>query len=178
MSCLRPSRRAAVAWLAAAALPACTPTLDWRDVRPQGGSVQALFPCKPSNDVRSIALAGAPVRLSLQACQADGASYALSVADVQDPARVAATLEALRVAAGANLSATPAVAASAAVPGMTPNPQAQRLAITGRLPDGTPVREELLLFVHGTVVYQAAVLGAHPDRAAVDTFFEGLRFAP
>jgi hypothetical protein len=60
---------------------------------------------------------------------------------------------------------------------MTPNPLAQRVRVDGRFPDGTQVRQELLFFVKGTVVYQATVLGARVDASAVDTFFEGLKLA-
>ena len=157
------------------ALAACTPTLDWREVRPSGGGVLALFPCRPSQDARTVPLAGAPAKVDLQSCQAAGATFALSFTDVQDPARVAKTIEALRMAAASNLGGTPVIAGAAAVSGMTPNPQAQRVRVDGRFPDGTAVREDLLFFVKGTVVYQATVLGARVDASAVDSFFDGLK---
>jgi hypothetical protein len=157
------------------ALAACTPSLDWREVRPAGGGVLALFPCRPSQDERTVPLAGAPAKVSLQSCQAANLTFALSFTDVQDPARVGATIDALRAAASGNLNGTPLVGAAAAVAGMTPNPLAQRVRIDGRFPDGTAVREELLFFVKGTVVYQATVLGARVDASAVDTFFDGLK---
>jgi len=157
------------------ALAACTPSLDWREVRPAGGGVLALFPCRPSQDERTVPLAGVPAKVALQSCQAAGATFALSVTDVQDPTRVAATIDALRTAAGGNLGGAPVVGAAAAVAGMTPNPLAQRVRVDGRFPDGTAVREELLFFVKGTVVYQATVLGARVDPSAVDTFFDGLK---
>lgn len=173
---LSPGFRAGAAVLALAfGVAGCSPTLDWREVRPEGAGLLALFPCKPSKDVRSVALAGAPLRLSLQACQAGGATFALSFADTGDPTRLAPTIEALRSAAGINLSGTPAVVGSAQVSGMTPQALAQRVTLKGRLPDGTEVRQELLFFVRGTVVYQATVLGPRVDPAAIDTFFEGIR---
>lgn len=154
---------------------ACSPTLDWREVRPAGAGLLALFPCRPSQDSRVVALGGAPLRLNLQSCQAGGASFALSFTDTLDPSAVAPTIEALRVAAAGNVAGQATVVADSAVPGMTPNPQARRIRIDGRLPDGTVVREELLLFVRGTVVFQATVLGPHLDPTAIDTFFEGFR---
>jgi hypothetical protein len=172
---LFPGFRAGAALALASALAACSPTLDWREVRPEGAGLLALFPCKPSKDARRVALAGVPLRIGLQACQAGGATFALSFADTGDPARVAATLEALRAAAGINLSGTPVVVGPAQVPGMTPQALAQRVALQGRLPDGSAVRQELLFFVKGTVIYQATVLGPHVDPAAIDAFFEGLK---
>ncbi|WP_457329636.1 hypothetical protein [Rhizobacter sp. P5_C2] len=156
---------------------ACTPSLDWREVRPAGGGVLALFPCRPSQDARTVPLAGAALKLNLESCQAAGATFALSFTDVQDPARVAATIEALRTAAVGNLGGTPVVAGAAVVAGMTPNPLAQRVRVDGRFPDGSVVREELLFFVKGTVVYQATVLGARVDASAADAFFDGLKLA-
>ena len=159
------------------ALAACTPSLDWREVRPAGGGVLALFPCRPAQDARTVALAGAALKLNLESCQAAGATFALSFTDVQDPARVAVTIEALRTAAVGNLGGTPVVAGTAVVAGMTPNPLAQRVRVDGRFPDGSAVREELLFFVKGTVVYQATVLGARVDASAADAFFDGLKLA-
>ncbi|MBE0548915.1 MAG: hypothetical protein IH627_14965, partial [Rubrivivax sp.] len=60
--------RAGCVCAAAFLLAACSPTLDWRDVRPAGSGVTLLMPCKPVVQERSLPLAGAPVRLSLQAC--------------------------------------------------------------------------------------------------------------
>ena len=158
-----------------ALLAACTPSLDWREVRPAAGGVLALFPCRPAQDSRVLPLAGTSVTMNLASCQAAGATFALSFTDVQDPARVAATLDALQVAAGSNLGGTPVVGGAASVAGMTPNPLARRVRIDGHFPDGTPVRQDLLFFVKGTVVYQATVLGQRLDAAAIDAFFEGLK---
>ena len=51
------------AWLAAAtlALTACSPALDWRQVRPDDAGVEAMFPCKPLSHARTVPLAGQPI---------------------------------------------------------------------------------------------------------------------
>ena len=59
---------------------------------------------------------------------------------------------------------------------MTPNAQAQRMSVTGRLPDGTEVRLHAVFFAHALRLYQATVIGAAPSEAAVQTFFAGFRF--
>jgi hypothetical protein len=64
-----------------------------------------------------------------------------------------------------------------ALAGMTPNPQATRIWLTGRLPDGAPAREQAVLFVRGTRIYQVAILGARIDEAAASVFFDSLRLA-
>ena len=61
---------------------------------------------------------------------------------------------------------------------MTPNPEALRLAVAGRFPDGAALREEAAFFSRGLRVYQATVVGARPAPQAVESFFSGLRFRP
>ncbi|MFO1268454.1 MAG: hypothetical protein U1F67_17830, partial [Rubrivivax sp.] len=55
-SALRVRRRrgAVVIALLAAALGACSPALDWREVRPAGTAVVALMPCRPNASTRSV----------------------------------------------------------------------------------------------------------------------------
>lgn len=158
-------------------LPACSPALDWREVRPEGSTAVALFPCKPKSQSRLATLAGAPVRMTLLSCEAEGATFALAHADVADPARIGTALEEMAAALAANLQASEQRSAPAAVPGMTPVPAARRLEMGGRFPDGAPAQESVALFAHGTRVYQAAVLGARPG-AAAPVFLDSLRVQP
>jgi hypothetical protein len=157
------------------AVAACTPTLDWRELRPEGSGAQLLFPCKPSSHARTLELAGARASLTLHACKAGGATYALAVADVGDLARVAPALMQLREAAQRNLGGAAQTLAPPRVPGMTPQAQAQRLLVQGRLPDGSAAQEQLAVFARGTRVYQASVLGAALDPEGVETFLESIR---
>lgn len=169
------------AWLCAiliGVLPvACSPALDWREVRPDGSAAVALFPCHPKRQSRQAALAGAPTRMTLWSCEAEGLTFALAQAELGDPARVTPALAEMATALAANLQATEVLREPAAVPGMTPNAEARRLRFSGRLPDGTAAHEQAVLFAHGTRVFQAAVLGARPD-AAAQVFFDGLRVVP
>jgi hypothetical protein len=158
---------------------ACTPTLDWRELRPQDSSVRAMFPCKPASHSRDVALAGSTVTMTMYACAAGGTTYALAFADMRDPSVVTPALEELTQAARAHLSA----AASAAprllsVPGMTPNARASQWLLQGMLPDGRPVQEHGAVFVHGTQVYQATMLGTSLNAEAQESFFGALRVSP
>lgn len=168
---------AAAAWL----LVACSPALDWRELRPAGAGVVALFPCKPASHARRLMLASATVTMTLHACTADRVTWALAHADMGDPARVADALAGLREAAVANLGPGRAQSLSAParqVSGATPNRQAGLVVIDGRLPDGSPVQEQQLLFVRGTTVLQATAIGTRLDAAALEAFFDGLRVLP
>ena len=159
----------------ALAVAACSPALDWREVRPPESGLLALFTCKPDRMQREIPLAGATVTMGLAACSAGGATYALTHARLDDPARVGPALQELRAAAAANVGGTPRVIAPMAVAGMTPNPNAERVEIDGHDARNEPVRVHAGFFVRGMQVYQATVVGAQPDAAAVGTFFSSLK---
>ena len=156
---------------------ACTPALDWRDVRPEGSGVVAQFPCKPKSQTRSATVAGVPVPMTLLSCEVDGVTFALSHADLGDPSRVTEALIELRSALAGNLQATAFRSAAFELAGMTPNPQAVRIAQAGRLPDGTAVEEKAVLFTRGTRVYQAVVLGVRLDEGVAGVYFDSLRFS-
>jgi len=157
---------------------ACTPALDWRDVRPEGSGVTAQFPCKPTTHTRSAMLAGTRLPMTLLSCEADGMNFALSHADLGDPSRVTDVLVELRSALAGNLQAAASRAEAFEVKRMTPNLHAVRLAQAGRLPDGTAVQLRAVLFTQGSRVYQAVVLGGRLDEAAVGIFFESLQLPP
>ncbi len=92
-------------WLLPAALlvAACSPALNWRQA-PLGGLRFAL-PCKPDPAAREVTLAGRSVPLDMQGCEAAGALFAISRAQVGDATAVPAVLQAWRSAALAALQA-------------------------------------------------------------------------
>lgn len=158
----------------ASASIACSPALDWRDVRADAAGLQLQFPCKPAQQQRTLPLAGVAVQLTLQVCSADGQTFGLAHADMADPARVQAALQELAAAAARNTAGTPLRTAPLQVPGATPNAASQRQRLSGRLPDGKPAQMELVLFAIGTRVYQASVLGEALRDDVVETFIASL----
>jgi len=164
-----------VAACLAVTLAACTPALDWREVRPEGGAVTLMLPCKPASHARAVTLADRRVEMSMYACTVGDVTYAIAFADMADPAAVTPALGELARSARANLRAAEGAASSAlAVPGMTPNAQAAQWRIDGRLPDGRQIQEQMALFAYGTRVHQATMVGPRIDAEARDTFFSGL----
>src|SRR4051812_22462372 len=137
-----PARKAGrwtVTVAAVLACAACTPALNWRDVRLDDGRLLAQFPCKPDERSRDALLQERRVRMTLHSCNADGANYAIVHADVQDPARVATALAEWRHALAANLGAaagTTPEGEAFALPSMAPDREARRLRLRGRLPEG------------------------------------------
>ncbi len=160
---------------AALATAGCSPALDWREFQPEGSGIVATFPCKPDRHARSVKLAVQTVRIELISCAADDTQFALSYFDLDDPARVSAALTELQRLAAENLGASQQQARRAEVPGMTPNPDAARLKLEGRQPDGSTLQEEAVFFAKGLRIYQATVLGRRLQPGAAETFLAGLR---
>lgn len=166
----------ATAWVAAALLLAgCAPTLDWREVRPSDSGAVAMFPCKPRAQTRDVVAHGVSLRLTLVACEAGGSTYALSFAQVTDPTQVSPALEALRASSIGNARAEVRSEAALNVPGMTPNTHARRLHLAARAADGVGREIDAAFFAIGTRVFQATIVAAAADPAAVEAFFTGLR---
>lgn len=167
-----------------ALIAACAPALNWREVRPESTALVAMFPCKPSRQTRELPLAGVRVRMNLLACEAQGATWALSHAELGDPTRVGAALTALNDALAQNLGGGAVPAGMPwTVPGMTPQPLALRVQLRGQRADGGTVQAEAGVFAHGTHVFQAVVMqpATQPpvaDADAVQNFFGGMRLAP
>ncbi len=170
--------RSVVPAIALLLVGACSPTLDWREVRPDGAGIVAMFPCKPERQERTISLAGASVSLQVLVCSAGGVTWGLGTAEMSDPARVATALAALRASRLGNLDGHELEVRPLEVAGMTPNPQAVRLRIAGRRPDGSAITERAWLFARGTRVFHVAALGGDPPDEALGSFFGGLKLNP
>lgn len=158
----------------ALSLAACSPALDWREIQPPESGAVVMFPCKPDRFVRSVTLAEQTVQMHLASCSADGVTYALSHAELSDPTRIAAALEALRALAASNIGGQATVMSPLNVPGMMPSRLAERLAIKGGS-EGRVLQAEVGVFTRGLRVYQATVIGEKLDPQGTDTFFTGLR---
>jgi hypothetical protein len=163
-------------------LPACSPALNWREVRLNEPGLIAMFPCRPVAQSRGLTLAGRSLSPRLHGCESDGRTYAVLTVDVQDPAVVNAVMQALRDTSLAKLDASAGASASTAgwqVPGMTPQPAAGRWRLSRGAPGVASVEMETAVFARGTWVIQASVIGAPTEQdLAGEPFFEGLRFAP
>jgi len=130
--------------------------------------VMALFPCKP--DVLSRpATPAEPARMGLAQCKAAGLSFALSWAELPDPAQVTPALRQMREALATKLDARPEVPQALRVSGMTPNPEALSQRLAGSQ------QAQVAVFSRGRVVYQALMLGAKRNDAAWDSFAGSLK---
>jgi len=157
---------------------ACTPTLDWREIRPEGGALIAMFPCRPDRHVRDVTLAGVRTRMNLMVCEAGGNTFALAWIDVPGAAGTSAALADLRRLAAEHIGAPSPGTAPLRLIGSTPDPQAAELRLQGRLPDGAEVHERAVFFAHGQRAYQASAIGRRLDEAAAQEFVAGLKLLP
>ena len=171
----RRARAAASVLSLLAGLVGCSPALDWREVRPAGSGVAALFPCRPDQHERTVHIAGADRKMQLHSCDAAGATFSLAVVDGAEPAAVEPLLAAMKASVAANLGGQASPAQPFAPPGSTPNPASALLRLTGRLPDGRSVAGGAAFFVHGVRVYQATAIGEALPEEALGSFFAAIK---
>lgn len=142
-------------------LAACQPSLNWREVRPAGSGVVAMFPCKPDVEQRQA--------MGLAQCETGGRGFALSWAEVPDATQVAAALKAMPQALATKLGRPLPPGVALQVPGMTPLAEAAQYRL-----EGTDAVTRVAVFAHGPRVYQVLMTVQKDDPAAWDTFRAGL----
>ena len=175
---LASTRLRPLALIASALLSACSPTFDWREAHFEGSTLVAMFPCRPDHHVRPIELAGRRTTMQMDACATGGATFAVSVVELGDPALAATAQQELRTVAVANVRGDAPQAVPWRLAGTTPDIDTMRISTRGRLPDGAAVVEHAAFFTQGLKIYQASVIGAAPNPEALETFFAGLKFVP
>jgi hypothetical protein len=164
-------------------ISACTPTLNWREVRfeaPNGTTLKAQLPCKPDTATRKQQLGGFQVELSMMGCSANDTTFTLSRVPLVDPLSAPKVMAAWQAAGMANLRAKPAgaIAIPAVVSGASAWPPASLQTI-----DGEVTQAHMLWFAKqaatGVILYQAAMYGKQlsneSSKSAADTFFESLK---
>lgn len=177
-------------------LAACTPSLNWREVKPADAQgLVALFPCKPDESTRQLAvpgLPGGPVRMHVLSCEAGGMRWALSHMDAGSPQRLSQALPALDEALWRNLSAAqPAQARQEAlgparIQGADSHAGARQWLLAGARP--TPLnqvqRVQVLSwsFARGLTAFQASIWKDQTQGAlqvhdpAIEAFEQGFNF--
>lgn len=190
-SASRAVKAVAVCLAASGFTGACTPALNWREVRDGPAPLSALLPCKPDAGERTVTLTGKPVQMHLLGCKADGALFVLGWVEIDAPSELGAMLGSWREATLAHIGIPPgpdAPAGAAYLPsGGLALPQSRRITAEGRSPDAghAPVHLQAAWFATagrpGQAAYamQAAVYADRPPAAAAtSTFFDALRLAP
>jgi hypothetical protein len=170
------ARRSALLGVAALSLAGCSPALDWHSVPVPGTQLVAELPCRPGRFEREVTVAGLPLKLYMLSCEAGGVTYGVATAEVGDPARVEAVLQALRDGAAAAIRSADSPAGALNMRGATPFSGNSSAHLHGRRPDGEEVEEAIRVFGRGTRVFQASAVGARLPEAALRPFEDGLHF--
>jgi len=166
---------------AAAALAACSPTFNWREVPVAEAGLVALLPCKADRANRALPLGADSVQVDMAGCEAGGATFAVAHATAANAEQAGSWLRAWRLATLQQLQDAPVTESAGVLPRAAAVPAPLRLDAQA-VPGGAPV--QVLWFAQlesgstppGAVsLYQATVLGTPSAGDAARTFFEGLR---
>jgi hypothetical protein len=157
-------------------LAACSPTFNWREVRPDETRLALLLPCKPDKAEKVVPLGGRPTALRLLGCDAGGATFALAVADLGDAARVADVLTQWQALTLANMKASAPQVIPLKLKGAAPSPAPVLVKAQGQRADGTAVSGQAAYFAQGTQVFQAVVYAGKLAPDVAETYFASLSF--
>ena len=163
-------------------LLACTPTLNWRELRLAPTSAVALLPCKPDHAERSVPLGGVPTMLVVNGCEAAGATFALMTAAVPAGRTPDELLAGWQQATLANMQAGDTVDRQPFhPPNALPLAHAERLAAQGRQADGSVVTAQAVWSARaaaggGTELLHAVMYSAKPQADVADAFFAGIKW--
>lgn len=169
-------KRAGLWVLAALALAACSPALNWREVPLEG--LTARLPCKPDRAQRTVQLAGAELLLEMVGCEAADGLFAISRVPLVDAAQSAAILAAWRAETLRNMAAS-TVQERAFQPGMATGLRGASAVVVsaqGQRPDGSAVQAQLAWFSTGSGIFHVAVYAPRLTPDMTDILFSDLQF--
>ncbi len=156
-------------------LVACSPALNWREVRPDGAALLALFPCRPDQGVQVVALGEHEVKMAMTGCEAGGAMFTLAHVAL-DGAVDAETLRALwQTGTLASMQGAPSSEQPFALKKAAATLLPRQISATGKRADGSPVAMRAAWFVVGGSLYQAAVYADRDVDEVAQTYFDGIR---
>ena len=171
------------ALVAAVAVAACSPALNWRTVALADAPLELMLPCKPDQAVRQVDWGAGAQPLSMVGCKADGATWAVSHMLLAQPQDAPAMLLRWQQALQKQLQLAPDAPAGAPflMKGALELPQSLQVHWRGRDAQGAAVVADARWWARlegsSVRVYQALVLspGQPVAQAARDTFVQGLQ---
>jgi hypothetical protein len=157
------------------ALQACSPALNWREVRVDASPLLALFPCRPDQGVQSVALGERVVKMTMMGCEAGGAMFTLAQVDRSGAGDDTALVAQWRAGTLASMQGAQTREAPFLLRKVSASPAPQQIRAAGKRANGSPVVLRAAWFAVGGAVYQVAVYTDSDNEAVVQTYFEGLR---
>ena len=164
-------------WIVAGclALTACSPALNWREVRLEPSALVAMLPCKPDQGTRSVTLAGQNLSMHMMGCEADSTTFAVSYVDLPDATQAATVQAQWQTAMLGNMRATQNRQSPLNIKGVVGVMGAVQLQAQGTQPDGRAVVAQGVWFIRGAQVFHAVMYAAKLNPEAADAFFTGFR---
>jgi hypothetical protein len=161
--------------LSSVLLAACSPALNWREVRFDGG-LKALLPCKPDRGSRQMPLVGKMVEMQMVGCEAAGAMFAVAHVELDDASEVDAAQTAWQAAMLANMQAAGSQLETYKPKGAATAPKPVRLTAQGRRADGKAVVAQGTWFSQGKHLYHAVIYADKVGTDVAEPFFSGFEF--
>ena len=134
-----------------------------------------LLPCKPDRASKSVPLGGRETRLSMTGCEAGGAMYALSVAELSDASEVAQVLSQWQALTLGHMRADLATPRKPMAVAGADGPAPLIFLARGIHPDGQAIEGQILFFARGAQVFQAVIYAPRIGADAAETFFSGIK---
>lgn len=157
-------------------LNGCDPTLNWREVRSDDASYTALFPAKPTSFERAVNLDGLQVMMNMTAAEADGVSFAVATATIEDEGQRAKALIAMQTAMLRNIRGEITEKKTVNLKGGATAIQIHATGQAGQA--GTPLVLFARFVIHESRVFQVIALGPKEKLGAetADTFLSSFAF--
>lgn len=163
------------ALLLSALLTACTPALDWREVRNEEGGYRALFPAKPVVASREFVLAGQTVTLKLQAATSGSSYFAVGEIPLSEAQQASADsiVNALKLSLKNNVGATDSTDRNIVAGGVV----WQEVRASGQLKNGKPSVMAGRFLVQPGRILEVLVMGERAELTdeAIDMWLGGLK---
>jgi hypothetical protein len=157
-------------------LASCDPTLNWRAVRSDDAGYTALFPAKPTSFERAVNLDGLQVMMNMTAAEADGVSFAVATATIEDEGQRAKALIAMQTAMLRNIRGEITEKKTVNLKGGATAIQIHATGQAGQA--GTPLVLFARFVIHESRVFQVIALGPKEKLSAetADTFLSSFAF--
>ena len=157
-------------------LASCDPALNWREVRSNDAGYSALFPAKPTSFERAVNLDGLQVMMNMTAAEADGVSFAVATAIIEDEGQRTKALIAMQTAMLRNIQGEIREKKNVTVKGGATAIQMHATGQAGQA--GTPLVLFARFVMHERRVFQVIALGPKEKLSAetADTFLSSFAF--
>ncbi|MDO8300790.1 hypothetical protein [Lacisediminimonas sp.] len=154
-------------------LLACTPPLDWREVRVTETPYVVLMPAKPTAHTRTVKLDATDLAMTMRGAEVEGVTYAVGTVTLPDEARAASAARALQAALVRNMGGAVRQEKQLIVSGLP----VTAIQVDGKNARGEAIRLHARFAARGPFAYQAVVLGAAAKvrTEAADIFLDSFR---